>query len=146
MKYKLDLTKEQMMKFLYFSLSLLILFEIIFYKSGFIKVFVISLKLSLFVHLIGYLVALKTFKKEFDAIGLLFIGFSFGLILTAFFYYTPSLFGININQITYVMPILLIIISLSLHIKKNKIQEKEIQEKETKTIEQKHTESIPHQH
>jgi len=47
---------------------------------------------------------------------LLFIGFAFGLILTAFFYYVPSLFGININQITYIMPIVLIIVGLLINL------------------------------
>jgi hypothetical protein len=116
MKYKLNLTKEQIINYVYFSLGLLVLLQIIFYKSGLFRVLVISLKLSLFIHLPGYLVALKTFKEEFDTIGLLFIGFAFGLILTAFFYYVPSLFGININQITYIMPIVLIIVGLLINL------------------------------
>ncbi|MEK6939058.1 MAG: hypothetical protein AABX04_08520 [Nanoarchaeota archaeon] len=120
MKYKLNITKEQGKNFLYFTLGLLVLLEVIFYKSGFTRILLVSLKLSLLVHLAGYLIALRLFKEEFDEIALLFLGLSFGLILAAFWYYIPTLFEININSITYVVPIVLLLIGLGLHVGKGK--------------------------
>lgn len=118
MKYKFNLTKEQEKNFLYFTLGLLFLLEVMFYKSGFSRIFLVSLKLSLLVHLAGYLIVLKAFKEEFDDVALLFLGLSFGLILAAFWYYIPTLFEININSITYVVPIVLLIVGLGLNVGK----------------------------
>lgn len=116
MKYKLNITKEQWKDFLYFTLGLLILLEAIFYKSGFLRILLVSLKLSVLVHLPGYLILHKTFKDEFDNVALLFLGLSFGLILAAFWYYLPTLFGVNINSITYIVPIVLLLVGLGLHV------------------------------
>lgn len=133
MKYQLNITKEQGKHFLYFTLGLLILFEAVFYKSGFFRILLVSLKLSLFVHLAGYLIVLRTFKEEFDNIALLFLGLSFGLILAAFWYYIPTLFGANINNITYIVPTALLLVGLGLHIGKERENKEELMEKkETK--------------
>lgn len=117
MRYQLNLTKEQWAYFLYFTLGLLILFEAIFFKSGFFRIFIISLKLS-FLHLSGYLIALKLFKEDFDSFALLFLGLAFGLILASFWYYIPTLFGVNANSITYLVPILLLLVGLGIHVQK----------------------------
>ena len=119
MKYKLNITKEQWKNFLYFTLGLLILLEVFFYKSGFSRILLISLKLSMLVHLAGYLIVLKVFKEDFDNIALLFLGFSFGLILAAFWYYIPTLFRVNINSITYIVPVILLLVGLGLQVGKN---------------------------
>lgn len=116
MKYQLNITKEQWKNYVYFSLGLLLLLQIMFYQSGFVNLLLISLKLSLFVHLAGYLIAIRLFKEQFDDIALLFLGFSFGLILAAFWYYVPTLFGINTNNITYIVPVVLLLVGLGLHV------------------------------
>lgn len=121
MKYKLNLTKEQISHFIFFTIGLFVLFEIIFYESGFFNVLIISLKLSLLIHFSGYLIALKLFKEDFETIGLLFIGFAFGMITNAFFYYLlSSWFGVNINHITYIVPIFLIMIGVLINFNKTK--------------------------
>ncbi len=116
--WELNLGKEQLFPFAYFSLGLLILLEIFFYLSGWEKVLLISLKLS-FLHFGGYLIALRVFKEEFDTIALLFLGFAFSLIAAALVYYLPTLFGVNANSLTYVVPAVVVMIGAALHIQKN---------------------------
>ncbi|MEK6845848.1 MAG: hypothetical protein AABY26_03760, partial [Nanoarchaeota archaeon] len=99
------------------SLGLLVLLEVFFYLSGWEKVLLISLKLS-FLHLGGYLIALRLFKDEFDTVALLFLGFAFSLIAAALLYYLPTLFGVNANSLTYVVPVVVVAIGTALHIQK----------------------------
>lgn len=115
---ELSLNKEQLLPFAYFSLGLLTLLEIFFYLSGWEKVLLISLKLS-FLHLGGYLIALRVFKEEFDIPALLFLGFAFSLIIAALLYYLPTLFGVNANALTYVVPVVMVIIGVLVHFGKN---------------------------
>lgn len=115
---ELNLGKEQLLPFAYFSLGLLVLLEIFFYLSGWEKVLLISLKLS-FLHLGGYLIALRAFKEEFDTPALLFLGFAFSLIAAALLYYLPTLFGMNANSLTYVVPVIVVVVGVALHLGKN---------------------------
>lgn len=141
MKYKLNVTKEQWKYFLYFALGLLILFESIFYKSGFYRILLISLKLSILVHLAGYLIAIRLFKEDFDSFALLFLGLSFGLILVAFWYYIPTLFGVNANDITYIVPIILLLMGLGLHVGKEKEKRDEKKGEKTEILPEKANET-----
>ncbi len=132
MKYKLNLGRTELRPFAYFAIGLLIILEVIFYKSGFLNILIISLKLSVLIHLSGYLLALKLFKEEFDLTALLFFGLAFGLITNALFYYLPSLFGINVNHIIYVVPIVLLVFGILIHLSK---KEKQTEIKAEKYIE-----------
>ena len=136
MKYQLNITKEQRKYFGYFTLGLLILLEALFYKSGFSRVLFISLKLSLLVHLAGYLITLRVFKEEFDTIALLFLGLSFGLILAAFWYYIPTSFGVNINSITYAVPLVLVAVGFGINISEKQPKPAEEKAEDNKSIEE----------
>lgn len=116
MKIKLNVDKEDIIYFLCSGLFLLLFLELFFYKTGLLRIALISLKLSFLVHLPGFLIALKLFKDEFEKIGLLIIGFSFGLMNSALFYYLPTTLGINLNNITYWIPLFLLLIGFLLHI------------------------------
>ncbi|MBT3297557.1 hypothetical protein HN385_01390 [archaeon] len=123
MKPKFDIKKKELLYFVYFLIGTLILLEVFFYKSGFLRILIISLKLSFLIHLPGYLIALKIFKEEFDLIGILFIGLALGLIVITFFYYGFSLFGFNITGFTYIVPIMVALIGIIINLKKSNEKE-----------------------
>jgi len=124
MKYKLNITKIELLHWVYFSLGMLILLEVLFYKSGIMRIIFISLKLSL-LHLSGYLISLRLFREDFDHIALLFMGFAFSLIIASVGYYLPSLLGVNVNRITYLVPIILLILGIAINVSKNNEKNKE---------------------
>lgn len=125
MKFKLNLTKKEIMPFVYFALGQLILCEFIFYKTGLINIALISLKITLFIHLSGYFLTLYIFKEEFDNFALLFLGLSLGLIITSLLYYLLSLIGLYTMFTTYPLTITILIVTILLHLKKKQTKSKE---------------------
>lgn len=91
-----------------FSLLLFLTLLAFFRNDGFFAVLIISLKLSLFIHLPGYLLAVSALRGEYDAVALLFIGFGFGIALVSFSSYAlGTLMGADISDYTYAMPLVL---------------------------------------
>ncbi len=101
-----------------FSLLLFVALALTMYRTPFASLLLISVKLSLFVHLPGYLIALKVLREEYDPVALLFIVFGFGIILISLMAYFIGTLGQSISDYTYVMPISIIIAFAMLLIKK----------------------------
>ncbi len=101
-----------------FSLLLFAALALAMYRTPLASLLLISVKISLFVHLPGYLVALKVLKEEYDPTALLFIGFGLGLVLNSLLAYFVGTVGLSITKYAYAMPLGLLAFSALLHVKK----------------------------
>lgn len=110
-------------RFIASSLLLFVILASAMYKTPLASLALISLKLSFFVHLPGYLVALRVFKEEYDPTALLFIGFGLGLVLNSLLAYFVGTVGLSVTKYAYAMPLGLLAFSALLHIKKQKAGE-----------------------
>lgn len=107
-KSKVTGLKDNFIVLGYSFVVLMLIIMIFFNKDPLGTNFLVSLKLWLAVMVPGYLIAYSLF--DHDEIALVFIGLSFGFVLSSLIYYFLSIL-FNINQVTFIVPVVIYLIA-----------------------------------